>query len=290
MEARPILKWAGGKWRLREQLLGCVPEKVGTYAEPFVGSAALFFALSGDARPRFARAFLSDANEELILCYRVVRDGVEELIEALGAYRYDRDLFYETRELDPLTLSDVARAARFIFLNRTCFNGLWRVNASGKFNVPFGRYANPRILQQERLRAAAAALAGVELRTGDFTAVTRKLRAGDFVYFDPPYVPLSRTSDFTAYAAGGFGAKDQERLRDELARLRDAGVHALLSNADTPHTRELYAGFPMRSIEAPRSIHADASKRGPTAELLVGTWAAPGLRLEGAPRRSRRRA
>lgn len=282
MQARPIVKWAGGKWRLKKHLLARVPAKIATYAEPFVGGAALFLALTNEAgetgRRRFERAVLADANVDLVTCYRVVRDRVEALIEALRGYRYDRELFYATRERDPHTLSDVDRAARLLFLNRTCFNGLWRVNASGKFNVPFGRYQNPKILQEDRLRAASAALAGADVRAGDFMDVTRHLGEGDFVYFDPPYAPLSRTSDFTAYAAGGFGREDQLRLRDELSRLRDAGVLALLSNADTPETRELYADFTVHAIQAPRSIHADATKRGPTTELLVSTWDPTGRR------------
>lgn len=285
---KPIVKWAGGKSRLLPALLPNVPKSIGTYAEPFAGGAALFFGLAGAAAIRLSksarpwkRAVLNDQNEELVACYRAVQGDVEALLEALRGYRYDRDLFYEVRDRDTRGMSDVERGARLIFLNRTCFNGLWRVNAAGKFNVPFGRYTNPKIVDEERLRAASRALANVDLRVGDFAAVTRSLGEGDFVYFDPPYVPVSKTAAFTAYDKSGFGEAEQARLAKELRRLKAAGVRAMLSNADTPETRELYAGLRVSIVRVARPINSDTSKRGDTAEVVVTTWGAPGIYVDG---------
>jgi DNA adenine methylase len=286
MTAKPIVKWAGGKSRLLPELLSRVPTDIGTYAEPFAGGAALFFAVGSDPSRSWKRAVLADQNEELVACYRAIKADVDAVIHALGAYRYDKDLFYETRDRDTAGMSDVERGARLIFLNHTCFNGLWRVNAGGKFNVPFGRYANPRILDEEGLRAAAALFKRVKIETCDFAEVTRSLGAGDFVYLDPPYVPLSKTASFTAYGSRGFGPEDQSRLRVQLEELRDRGVFAMLSNADTPETRELYKGFAMHVVRAPRSINSDPTKRGDAAELLVVSWDKPGL--YGAKREARR--
>lgn len=280
---KPIVKWAGGKTRLLGELLTRVPTTMRAYAEPFSGGAALFFAVASEragvakGRRTFEKAFLADQNEDLIACYRATRDEVDALVEALGKYHYDKKLFYETRELDPRSMSDVERGARFIFLNRTCFNGLWRVNSRGQFNVPFGRYTNPRILDEKGLRAASVLLQGVDLRVADFTAVTALLGAGDFVYFDPPYVPASKTADFTAYSSIGFGDKDQQRLVDEFRALKKKGVLALLSNADTPGTRELYKEFSTHVVHAPRAINSDSTKRGDTPELLVASWGPQGL-------------
>lgn len=268
--AQPIVKWAGGKTKLLPELVRRVPKKMGTYVEPFAGGAALFFSLADEKR--WERAILCDRNEELIACYRAVRDEVEALIEALGAFRYDRDLFYEVRAQNTRKLSDVKRGARLIFLNKTCFNGLWRVNSKGEFNVPFGRYANPRILDAPRLRAASRALSGVDLVVGDFADVTRACGRGDFVYFDPPYVPLSRTANFTAYASDGFSRDDQERLVAEVRALRSRGARAMLSNADTEETRALYKGLSTEVVYALRRISRDAEGRGMLSELLVTTW------------------
>lgn len=286
---KPIVKWAGGKSRLLPELLRRVPERIGTYVEPFAGGAALFFALAEERAQggphTFERAVLVDQNADLVACYRAVRDRVEDVIEALAPYHYDRELYYEVRAQDPKKMNDVARAARLIFLNRTCYNGLWRVNSKGKFNVPFGKYKNPRILDRDSLRAAAGALAGVEIVHGDFQTATKDVGPSDFVYFDPPYVPVSRTADFTAYAAEKFGPGEQARLRDCMLALRERGVGAMLSNADTPETRDLYRDLHVEVVLAPRNINRDASKRGDIAELLVMTYGEAGA----ASRRSRSR-
>jgi DNA adenine methylase len=287
---KPIVKWAGGKSRLLDELKKRVPTDVRTYVEPFAGGAALFFALAGDVAAHartMKRAILADRNDELIACYRAIKADPRGVIQALGAYRHDKDLFYEVRAKDTAPMSDVERGARLIFLNHTCYNGLWRVNASGKFNVPFGNYKNPRILDEEGILAASAAFAHVDFVASDFTDATRALGHGDFVYFDPPYTPVSTTADFTSYAAGGFGPQDQQRLLAEMSRLRDAGVLVMLSNADTPDTRALYADFNVASVSAPRSINRDGKKRGMAAELLVTSW---GMRDIEPPKRERARA
>jgi DNA adenine methylase len=281
--AKPIVKWAGGKSKLISALLPHVPTRIRTYAEPFAGGAALFFALSEDRSRTFERAVLADTNEDLVACYRAVRDDVEGVIAALGGYAYEREQFYRVRDEDPIGMSDVARGARLIYLNRTCFNGLWRVNRSGKFNVPFGRHTNPRIVDPEGLRAAAAALARVEVRIDDFAEVTKTLGAGDFVYFDPPYVPLSRTASFTSYGASGFGPADQERLARELGELAKRGACAMLSNADTEVTRELYRDYAVHLASAPRAINSVAARRGDARELIVTSWGNPGVEATPAP-------
>jgi DNA adenine methylase len=257
------LKWAGGKGQLLGRLRGHVPQDYGRYFEPFLGGGALFFAL----RP--ARGVLSDVNQEIIDCYTAVRDEVSALVEALGDHRYDESHYYAVRNADPAKLTLVERAARTIFLNKTGFNGLYRVNRSGKFNVPFGRYAKPAICDEENLRACSAALANVELVASDFGKVVSRAAAGDFVYFDPPYVPLSRTAAFTAYAPGGFDLDAQARLAGVFGKLVERGVTVLLSNSDVPAIRKLYAPYRIDTILATRVINCKATRRGPVHELLV---------------------
>jgi DNA adenine methylase len=267
--SKPVVKWAGGKAKLLREILPLVPDKVATYREPFCGGAAVFFALE---KGRRKRAVLCDQNADLVALYTVLRDDVEGLMRALKKYRYDRDLFYETRAIDPITLSQRERAARLVFLNKTCFNGLWRVNSSGIFNVPFGRYANPNILDVPTLKAAASVLKGTTIVHGDFTKATKAAKPGDFVYMDPPYVPLSKTANFAAYATGGFGPADQLRLKGEFARLASLGVHAVLSNHDTEEMRELYKDFNIVPVNVIRSINSNIAKRGPAREILVLSW------------------
>ena len=273
---RPFLKWAGGKRQLLPHILALVPPRIGTYVEPFLGGGALFFALA--AEQRFKRAVLGDVNGELINCYTAVRDDVSAVIAKLARLRNTPTSYYRIRAQRPDGMDPAARAARVIYLNRCGYNGLYRVNSDGLFNVPFGRYARPRICDPDRLHAAAQALAGVELVCGDFDAVLsagrRRLGPDDFVYLDPPYVPISKTASFTGYA-GGFTMADQERLAKQLRRLSDKGIAAVLSNSDCADTRRLYAGLPAASLPARRAINSVASRRGPVAELLVHT---PALR------------
>lgn len=262
-DVRPFLKWAGGKRQLLPELRKHVPASYGRYFEPFVGAGALFFAL----QPR--DAVLGDVNRRLVRTYKGVRDRVGDVVKRLRTYRHDRDFYYELRELDVDRKTDAAVAAWFIYLNKTGYNGLYRVNRDNRFNVPFGRYTNPGICQEDLLRACSATLARAELREGDFEAAVRDARRGDFVYFDPPYVPLSATSSFTSYTSGGFGPEDQARLRDVAWRLRQRGVHVLLSNSSAPGVRDLYRDFDVVEVAATRNVNSRARGRGAVAELLI---------------------
>ncbi len=261
---RPFIKWVGGKRQLLAELLGHVPASYGRYFEPFVGGGALFFTL----RP--PKAVLADVNERLIRTYKGVRDNVDEVIKLLKTYPHDRAFFYEFRERAVDAGTDAEVAAWFIYLNKTGFNGLYRVNRSNGFNVPFGRYANPNICDEPTLRACSAALKNAELLVADFEVVVHQAKAGDFVYFDPPYVPLSATSLFTSYTAQGFGAPDQIRLRDTARALKKGGIRVLLSNSSAPLVRDLYKrGFRMNEVSAKRGINSDVTSRGAVIELVI---------------------
>ncbi|WP_438005118.1 Dam family site-specific DNA-(adenine-N6)-methyltransferase [Sorangium sp. So ce321] len=263
--AHPFIKWAGGKRQLLPNLLRFVPTQYGTYFEPFVGGAALFFAL----RP--PKAVLSDLNERLIRTYRGVASDVEGVIDSLSRWPYDRDFFEKLRKADTSQMSDAELAAWFVYLNRTGFNGLYRVNKSNQFNVPFGSYANPKICDADALRTCSVALRmSAELKICDFEAAVCNARAGDFVYFDPPYVPISEYSNFTRYTADTFGSDDQQRLRDVALRLKRIGVNVLLSNSSAPAVYELYSqGFEICAVNAKRALNCKADRRGAVAELII---------------------
>lgn len=264
---RPVLKWAGGKSRSLPDILRALPERIDTYYEPFVGGAAVFFALA--SAKRFRRAVLSDRNEELVEVYRGLKTSVEDVIEVLHGYRYDRDEYYRIRALSPSALSPAERAARIIFLNKTGYNGLYRVNSRGQFNVPFGRYMNPTFCDPDNLRAASAAFRRVRLEVSDFEKTCREADRGDAVYFDPPYDPVSKTASFTAYHKNAFGRPEHERLADTFERLSKRGVSVVLSNSDTPFTRKLFSGWHVTKIAVSRPISSKASARGAVSELLV---------------------
>lgn len=265
----PFVKWVGGKGQLVAELLERAPLEFGGYHEPFVGGGALFFALQRAGRLAGKQVVLSDVNQELIDAYCAIRDQVEAVIRQLRTHRYDHDHFYEVRGWDPATLAPAKNAARLIFLNKTGFNGLYRVNSKGKFNVPFGRYKNPLICDAVNLRAVSVALAGVEILCQPFTQAAARARKGDFVYFDPPYVPLSSTAYFTAYARNGFGPADQLRLADAFAGLAKRGVRVMLSNSDTPDVHTLYKGFRLDTVQARRNVNSRQDRRGPVGELIV---------------------
>jgi len=274
MVAAPFLKWAGGKRQLLAHIEALLPERIDTYFEPFLGGAAVFFRLA--AVGRFRRAVLADANPELVNCYKAIRDDVDGVIAELRKYRNERALYYRVRGRDPAKLSPAARAARLIYLNRCGYNGLYRVNSKGQFNVPFGSYRRPVICDEPRLRAAAAALRDVTIECDDFAATLAHVGRRDFVYLDPPYVPLSPTSSFTAYAARVFGAADQERLARTLHDLGTRKVPALLSNSDCRITRDLYRGFDdVQRVPARRAINSVGHARGPVDELLVRSFEYP---------------
>ncbi len=266
VDAHPMLKWPGGKGGLLADLQPLLPPTHGRYHEPFVGGAALFFA----TRPR--EALLSDANADLIGTYEAVRDDVDGVVYELSAMRYVEAEFYSAREeFNARNASPARRAALMIYLNRTCFNGLFRVNRSGAFNVPFGRYVNPRICDAANLRACSAALAGVRLAARSCWESLELVRPGDFVYLDSPYAPVSATANFTAYTAEGFDERDQERLAREFRRLVDLGAYVLASNADVPAVCELYSEFRIVKTSRGGGMNCKASARGRVPEVIV-TW------------------
>jgi DNA adenine methylase len=264
---KPFLKWAGGKAQLVKAISEFIPKQFNRYWEPFIGGGALFFAL----RPQ--KASLSDINSELINTYTVVRDSVGELITELKTHVYTEEHFYEVRgwdrRIDFLNISPVKRAARFIYLNKCCFNGLHRVNSKGYFNVPFGQYSNPKIVDEVNLYACSRALSGVDLSTQSYLSIEQQVEEGDLVYFDPPYVPVSDTAYFTSYTQEGFSFNDQIALRDLCARLVDKGAHIILSNAESPFIEKLYQGFKINSVFATRAINSKASSRGEVGEFIV---------------------
>jgi len=264
-DPRPLLKWAGGKRQLLDAIFRRLPEQMSTYYEPFVGGGAVFFALA--AERRFKRAVLTDQNAELIATYQAVQGDVESVIKALRDMPHSEEAYYRIREQKPRL--PTRRAARMIYLNRTGYNGLYRVNRSGKFNVPFGRYVRPNICDEDRLQAVSRALQGVRLEVADFGELCAKARPGDAVYFDPPYVPVSKTAKFAEYHNVPFGDEEHQRLAELYGKLTKRGVAAVLSNSDTPRTREIFGKFAHEFVSARRSINSAAKGRGPTNELLV---------------------
>lgn len=270
--AAPFLKWAGGKQKLLDQYLPYFPASGARYFEPFMGSAAVFFRLR--AENRFEKYTLCDLNVELVNCFRIVRDDLEALMAKLADHRerHGKAYYARVRAMDQRGLGcfdPVERAARFIYLNKTCYNGLWRVNRQGKFNVPMGRYTNPPILDVARLRAASAALQGVDVLPRDFRDIEGMAHPGDVIYFDPPYDPVSKTANFTAYLPDAFGVLEQGELAGMFRRLAAMGCLVLLSNSDTLFVRTIYAGFRLIPIQARRAINSQTSSRGPVPELLI---------------------
>ena len=271
MKARPFLKWAGGKAKLAPKLLKRVPSSYGVYREPFLGGGALFFALA----PK--RAVLSDINPDLVLTYMTVQRNVQEVIAALkaleaGHVKRGLDHYLDVRTWDSSKAEPVAVAARMIYLNKTCFNGLWRVNKKGHFNVPMGRFASPpTICDEENLRACSAALQGADLWPTDYKDALYKARKNDFVYIDPPYVPMSTTANFTSYTKQGFGESDQRELAAIAKTLVGRKVHLLLSNAGNEKVIELYpkTTFKIEETMMKRNINCVADSRGSVVEYLI---------------------
>ncbi|MEN9412945.1 MAG: hypothetical protein RLZZ342_32 [Candidatus Parcubacteria bacterium] len=271
----PFVKWVGGKRQLLKQFRklglyppdGFDPEK-NTYFEPFVGGGAVFFDLLPE------RAALSDMNKELVTTYKIIQTNVEALIRSLGKHTYSKTHFLKIRALDTNTLSDVEIASRFIYLNRSCFNGLYRVNSKGQFNVPFGAYKNPRICDATNLRRVSRALKHVTIRHEDYSHVLKRAKKGDFVYFDPPYHPLSATASFTSYTAHGFSAADQIKLRDTFLALHKRGCYVMLSNSSAPFIKKIYGEIKdkkirVTEIKANRNVNSQAKGRGEVKEILA---------------------
>jgi len=267
----PFLKWAGGKGRLLGQLRPLLPPGIERmrHVEPFLGGGALFF----DQCP--ARALLCDVNPALIEAYQAVRDDVEGLIGELGALAAEHSAagYYRVRErYNQRSAAPLGQAAMFVYLNKTCFNGLHRVNRRGEFNVPAGRYENPRILHQDALRAASLTLASAEIRCEGFEGLLESARPGDFIYFDPPYEPVSETARFTSYARDGFGQREQVRLRDVFRELDRRGARVMLSNSDVPFIRDIFRGYRLDLVAAPRAINCNGRGRGLVSEVVVRNY------------------
>lgn len=275
---KPFVKWVGGKRQLLKQFRElnlyppeCFNPESNTYFEPFVGGGAVFF----DLLPKHAE--LSDTNRELVVTYNVIKDNVDSLIKSLKKHIYNKEYYLGVRAQDINELSDIEIASRFIFLNRTGFNGMYRVNKSGQFNVPFGRYKNPLICDENNLRKVSEALQGITITHRDYKDVLELAKIGDFIYFDPPYYPLNPTSSFTAYTAKGFFEKEQIELRDTFVKLHERGCFVMLSNSDTPFINELYSeleGVSINKIIAGRAINSKGSKRGKINEVLITNYQA----------------
>jgi len=272
---KPFVKWVGGKRQLLQQFrdMSLFPPRdfdsnKHKYFEPFVGGGAVFFETLSH------KAFLSDVNDELVRTYNVIKDDVDNLIASLKTHKHDKEYYYQIREIDPNTISDVEVASRFIFLNRAGFNGLYRVNRSGKFNVPFGDNKNPLICDEVNLRKVSRALEGVQINKEDYKTVLKRAKKGDFVYFDPPYHPVSKTSAFTSYTSTGFGEKEQIELRDTFMELHRRGCFVMLSNSDTPFINKIYSeiedkDITIHKVKAGRAINSKGSGRGKVSEVLV---------------------
>lgn len=263
----PFVKWVGGKRQILAELIQNMPSTYNRYFEPFIGGGALFFEL----QPK--NAYISDINEELINVYKVIKDYVNELITDLSKHSISKDYFLKIRNLDRFenykNLPSIEKASRFIYLNRTCFNGMYRVNSKGQFNVPFGKYKNPRIVDANNLLNCSQLLRNTEICCDDFSKIVDIAKSGDFVYFDPPYAPLSETSSFTSYTKSGFDENMQRTLRDTCDLINSRGVKFMLSNSDTQLINNLYKKYKIIKVYASRAINSDASKRGKITEVLV---------------------
>jgi len=263
---KPPVKWAGGKAQLLNQFTPFFPENYNLYIEPFLGGGAVFFHLLPE------EAVLIDNNEELINLFQVIRDSLQELLESLNEYKNTPEYFYEIRALDINNLTKIERASRFLYLNKTAYNGLYRVNRKNQFNVPFGYYKKPNIKDEDNLQQVKEALKKTEIICGDFSLALEYAGKNDFVYLDPPYNPLSETSNFTGYTSEGFDLDAQKRLASLFHELNNAGCWVMLSNSDTPLIHELYKDYYIEKVYARRAVNCKAEKRGPITELVIRNY------------------
>ena len=270
---KPFLKWVGGKGQLLNQFEALYPEQYNNYFEPFIGGGAVFFSLAPQ------RAHINDINQTLVQTYKNIKTDVENLIDALGKLESEflvkdadarKVMYYALREkYNSLHTEDFERSLYFIFFNKTAFNGVYRENSKGGFNVPMGNYKNPRILDADNLRLVSSALNKTTITSQSYFDAVAKAKAGDFVYFDPPYHPLSETSSFTSYSKDAFSKEDQINLRDLFAELDRRGVYVMLSNSSAPFIQEIYSGFKQMPVFASRMINSKADKRGKISEVVV---------------------
>jgi DNA adenine methylase len=270
----PVVKWVGGKRQLLDDIIPLLPDYFSTYVEPFVGGGALLFEI----QPK--KAIVNDLNHELINLYKVIKDNPNELLSLLEEHELNNseEYFYQIRALDRSEsyneMSDIEKAARIIYLNKTCYNGLFRVNQSGQFNSPYGKYKNPNIVNKPVVLAMANYFQNnnITLLNGDYKMALKKLRKGAFVYFDPPYMPISSSSSFTGYTENGFDKKQQIELKEECDKLNSRGIKFLLSNSDHPFIRDLYKDYEIITVRAKRSINSNSNKRGEINEVLVRNY------------------
>jgi len=269
----PVVKWAGGKRQSLKEILKYIPAKITTYYEPFLGGGALFLKLQPE------RAIVNDLSAELMNLYYVLKNNLEELLEDLHKHRNEEEYFYQIREMDRdqgvyANLTAIEKASRTIFLNKTCYNGLFRVNRAGEFNAPFGKYRNPKIVDESKLRAVSEYLKQAEITflCTDFAEAIKDATVGSFVYLDPPYHPVSKSANFTSYDRGGFNQAEQQRLKLVCDQLHEKGVNFLLSNSATEFVLDLYHDYQIEMIKAKRRMNSDPNKRGAVEEILVRNY------------------
>lgn len=269
----PVVKWVGGKRQLLDEISQLLPKRITTYCEPFLGGGAVLFSIQP------SRAIVNDLNADLMTVYEVIRDEVDELIESLKKHENTPEYFYAIRDIDRdktsyQTLSQVQRASRLIYLNKTCFNGLFRVNSSGEFNSPFGYYKNPNIINEPVLRAVSKYFNAndVAFYHEDFAETLGRVGKGTFAYLDPPYDPISDTASFTGYNKGGFDKNEQIRLKHCCDELTRRGIKFLLSNSSTEFIKDLYQEYDIIIVKAKRAINSDAKKRGAIEEVLIRNY------------------
>lgn len=269
----PVVKWVGGKRQLLDEITPLLPKRITSYCEPFLGGGAVFFSIQPN------KAIVNDLNEDLIMVYEVIRDDVESLLQSLKQHENTAEYFYEIRDMDRdknvyRSMSKIERASRLLYLNKTCFNGLFRVNSSGEFNSPFGHYKNPNIVNEPVLRAVSHYFNtnSIVFCNEDFSETLKRLKKGAFVYLDPPYDPVSDTASFTGYNKGGFDKNEQIRLKQCCDELTQRGIKFMLSNSATQFIKELYEEYEITIVRAKRAINANGNKRGAVEEVLIRNY------------------
>lgn len=269
----PVVKWVGGKRQLLDEIVPLLPKRITSYCEPFFGGGAVLFSIQP------TKAIVNDLNQDLIIVYEVIRDDVESLLELLKTHENTAEYFYAIRDMDRdkeayKAMSKIEKASRLIYLNKTCFNGLFRVNSLGEFNSPFGYYKNPNIVNEPILRAVSKYFnaSNITFYSEDFADTLKRVRKGSFVYLDPPYDPVSDTASFTGYNKGGFDRNEQIRLKQCCDELTQRGVKFMLSNSATEFIKDLYGEYEINIVKAKRAINADARKRGAIEEVLIRNY------------------